>query len=478
MVKRYPNSPVITKVLHQGEGVTQGIGPDGIESVFGFASIGFGPEAMHFLVAIPKEIAFAKANRDMLHDLGLLGGVALLAFFATMFGGERFILRHIHALMEATEEVAAGNLGTRTRLPNVKGELGELAHAFDQMTASLQRRESERQNAEDRLRQANEYLENIFENSPDGIGIVDRDGKFIRWNKMAAEQYGYKFEELRGKSAFDHYADKDQLDRMLAELRREGTVKEYEIRMKKKDGTACSFEISISLLRDGADDVIGSICVARDLSGIKKALNELAVSHERLNREITIRERAQSALKESEQRLANIIDFLPDATFVIDYQGKVIAWNKAIEEMTGIRASDMLGKSNYEYAIPFHGKRRPILIDLALKPQEEIEAKYLRVQRGDTVLTGETYTPALKKEKACLVGRASVLRDSNGNITGAIESIRDRTDTRKAEDELRRTNVEMAQLLASIPSFLIGLTPELSNNKVEPRRGEDTGNKW
>ncbi len=466
--KTISESTVISTILNQGEGVTQGIGPDGIKSVFGFASIGFGPEAMYFLVAIPKEIAFAKANRDMRHDLGLLAGVALLALFATFWGGERFILRQLNTLLDATEEVAAGNLGARTRLPNVKGGLGQLAHAFDRMTASLQRRESERRDAEDLLRQANEYLENIFDNSPDGIGIVDRRGKFIRWNKMAAEQYGYKFEELKGKSAFDHYAAKDELDKMLAELRREGTVKKYEIRMKKKDGTVCSFELSISLLKDGANDVIGSICVTRDLSGIKKALNELAVSNDLLNREITIRERAQSALKESEQRLSNIINFLPDATFVIDDQGKVIAWNKAIEEMTGFEASYMLGKSNYEYAIPFYGKRRPILIDLALKPQREIEAEYLRVKRGDTVLTGETYTPALGKEKACLVGTARVLRDSNGSITGAIESIRDHTETRKAEDELCRTNVEMAQLLASIPSFLIGLTPELRITRWNP----------
>ena len=466
--KAISGSPVVSTVLHHGGGITHGIGPDGVKSVCGFASISFGQEAMYFLVAIPKEIAFAKANGDMLRDLGLLGGVALLALLAIFLGGERFVLRQIHAFVEAIEEVAAGNLGPRTRLPNVKGGLGELAHAFDQMTASLQKRESERRYAEDRLREANEYLENILENSPDGIGIVDRDGKFIRWNKMAAEQYGYKFEELRGKSAFDHYADKDELDRMLAELRREGTVKEYEIRMKKKDGTTGSFEISISLLRDGENDVIGSVCAARDLSGTKKALNELAVSHDRLNRETIIRERAQSALKESEQRLANIIDFLPDATLVIDNQGTVIAWNKAIEEMTGIKATDMLGKSDYEYAIPFHGKRRPILIDLALKPQEEVEAEYLRVKRGDAIITGETYTPALGKENACLVGTARVLRDSNGNITGAIESIRDRTETRKAEDELCRTNVEMAQLLASIPSFLIGLTPELRITRWNP----------
>ena len=45
---------------------------------------------------------------------------------------------------------------------------------------------------------------------------------------------------------------------------------------------------------------------------------------------------------------------------VIDREGKVIAWNKAIEDMTGVRAEEMLGKGNYEYAIPFYGERRPM----------------------------------------------------------------------------------------------------------------------
>ena len=50
------------------------------------------------------------------------------------------------------------------------------------------------------------------------------------------------------------------------------------------------------------------------------------------------RRRAISALKDSEQRLADIINFLPDATFARDSRGTVIAWNRAIEEMTGIPA--------------------------------------------------------------------------------------------------------------------------------------------
>ncbi|HET6581234.1 MAG TPA: PAS domain-containing protein, partial [Methanoregula sp.] len=57
-----------------------------------------------------------------------------------------------------------------------------------------------------------------------------------------------------------------------------------------------------------------------------------------------------------------IIDFLPDATFVIDLDGRVIAWNNAMEALTGVPAEAMLGKGNYEYALPFYKERRPILI--------------------------------------------------------------------------------------------------------------------
>ena len=61
--------------------------------------------------------------------------------------------------------------------------------------------------------------------------------------------------------------------------------------------------------------------------------------------------RAESALRESEQRLSDIIEFLPDATFVVDRAGRVTAWNRAIEELTGISSADMIGKGDYEYAL-------------------------------------------------------------------------------------------------------------------------------
>ncbi len=451
--------PLLNTILNDAHGITHARGLRGIPCVYGFTSLGSGSESIYFYVSIPDKVAFTKADRDMVVNISLLGCVALLPLFAIWLVGERFILRPVNSLLELIKEVTSGNLASRSNISYTSGELGRLAHSFDKMIESLQYRDGLRQQAQDQMLQMNEYLENILENSPDGIGIVDTRGKFFKWNKMAAELHGYTFEEFGGMSGFDLYAYKDELDRMLVELRREGTVRNHEISMKKKDGTVAVFGISISLLRNDANEIIGSVCVNRDLSDIKKALTALEASHEQLQQEITVRLQAEAALKESRQDLANIIDFLPDATFVINNEGKVIAWNKEIEELTGVKASDMLGKGDYEYSLPFYGERRPILIDLALKPQDEIESKYLSVERRGAVLLGETYTPALSKDKTCLVGTAGVLRGSNGSIVGAIESIRDFTATKKAEEELRRTNVEMAQLLASIPSFLIGLTP-------------------
>jgi PAS domain S-box-containing protein len=100
-----------------------------------------------------------------------------------------------------------------------------------------------------------------------------------------------------------------------------------------------------------------------------------------VNQDITELKMAEKALKESDRRLADIIDFLPDATFVIDKMGRVISWNRAIEEMTGVRADEILGKGNYEYSIPFYGLRRPILVDMVKAEDKEIREHYQIPQR-------------------------------------------------------------------------------------------------
>jgi PAS domain S-box-containing protein len=150
--------------------------------------------------------------------------------------------------------------------------------------------------------------------------------------------------------------------------------------------------------------------------------------------------RLLEAARESERRMADIIEFLPDATLVIDSEGSVIAWNRAIEEMTGVKAAEMLGKGGYEYALPFYGERRPILVDLVRKSNQELEKTYVQARRQGQIITGETYAQALPGGARFLQATASILDDSKGSRVGAIEIIRDITDRKRAENELRESN--------------------------------------
>lgn len=169
----------------------------------------------------------------------------------------------------------------------------------------------------------------------------------------------------------------------------------------------------------------------------------------------------KGAIEESRWQLANIIDFLPDATFAINKEGTVIAWNRAIEEMTGVHAEDMLRKGNYEYAIPFYGTRRPILIDLILMPDKEIEAKHTIIKKEKDVLIAESDFPRFRGERRVLWSKVSPIYDIRGDIAGAIESIRDITAHKKAVEAWQETSDNFEQRAKDRTAGLKDRTTEL-----------------
>ena len=150
-------------------------------------------------------------------------------------------------------------------------------------------------------------------------------------------------------------------------------------------------------------------------------------------------------MRESEQKLTDIISLLPDATLVIDENGKITHWNLAMEEMTGLKAKDMIGKGNYEYALPFYGERRPILIDLALA-NGELRRNYLNVEEKGNIIRAESFVPNLKNGNHYAMGTASCLFDSFGKLVGAIEIIRDITEQKETEKKIVDQQQELEKL--------------------------------
>jgi len=113
--------------------------------------------------------------------------------------------------------------------------------------------------------------------------------------------------------------------------------------------------------------------------------------------DITERKRAESDLLAERQYLTDIIDFLPDATFIIDTDQRVVVWNRAAEAMTGVKRNDLLGKGDHAYAVPFYGERRPILIDLLNISEKERESSYSHINRAGNKVYAETFIQTLNE---------------------------------------------------------------------------------
>lgn len=261
------------------------------------------------------------------------------------------LLRELSAMRRRLAELEALDDERRRIKQTLKKAYDELEQRIEERTLELvranedlQQEVEERTRTEEELKRLKEYLENVIDNSVDAIGIVDRHGKFILWNRRAAEIYGYQFDELTGKTAFELYADAAELDRMIAKLRNDGVVREYEIAMKKKDGSIVPMDISISLLKeDGC--TIGSVCVARDLSErkkneleLKRARDELSFYSRDLERQVGERTRA----------ITSILRYTPAVVYLKDRHSRYTLVNPRFEEVFGIRNKDIQGKSDHD----------------------------------------------------------------------------------------------------------------------------------
>jgi PAS domain S-box-containing protein len=191
------------------------------------------------------------------------------------------------------------------------------------------------------------------------------------------------------------------------------------------------------------------------------------------------RERAESERQAAHQRLLDIVEFLPDATFVIDQDKRIIAWNRACETMTGAKKQTLLGLGDYAYAEPFYGERRPILIDLLDIPSRELEATYKYVSRRDHLIIAESFVPRLRNgQGAHLWGVAAPLFDQEGRRSGALEVVRDVTEQKLVEDELKHREERYRVLVEeSFDGILVqkGAKIVFANSRLYEMLGYDKG---
>lgn len=321
----------------------------------------------------------------------------------------------------------------------------ELERKIREKTAVLEKEIDRRTEIQERLREKEQFLASVFDSIQDGISVLTSDLKIVRTNEAIKSWYASHV-PMEGKSCFEVYHGRQQPCRDCPVLRAE---KSGQIEMKE-----------VPLIQGGQETGVLEVYVfpMLDDDGTVTRFVEYV-------RNVSQRKQAEQALADSEKRLSDIIEFLPNPTWVIDIDGKVIAWNRAIERITGIEKKDMIGKGDYAYSIPFYGERRPVLIDLMLRRDENWESKYLTLKDEDGFLIeGESYNPLMGADGRYLAASSSRLYDTQGNVVGAIEIIRDITHEKRTEQEREELIAELKDALAKVQT-LSGLLPMCSKCK-------------
>ena len=131
----------------------------------------------------------------------------------------------------------------------------------------------------------------------------------------------------------------------------------------------------------------------------------------------------------SEKVLAGTVSFFPEAAFAIDREGKVLAWNQGMADLTGIGEAEIIGKGDGAYSLPFFGRKTPMLVDLIFEKDETIRSnRYTIINKEQATIfawikiTGSDGTPGV------LWMKATALYDAKGAFIAALSRVRDITD--------------------------------------------------
>jgi len=292
--------------------------------------------------------------------------------------------------------------------------------------------------------------------------LINKNHVVTHWNKACEKLTGYSADQIVGTNhQWKPFRSKERpimADLILDGVKEEEVWRYYGARWKKSDliGGAFEAEEFFEHLGDNGKWLFFTAAPIKNTQGITigaietlQDKTEEKTSHEeRKQNNIALKEKTR-AITASQQIMSQIIQGSTIPTFVLDVNHVITHWNKALENLTGLPSTEMVGTKDQWKS--FYNQKRPSMADVVLDQTSELEIKRLYGTKWhksallEEAYEAEVFFPSLgDKGKWCFF-TAAPIRSPEGKIIGAIETIWDQTEAKKAEAEREKQNAELAQ---------------------------------
>ena len=420
----------------------------GIQTTGDYSEL-FGLDGLETLMELTYDTAFSEALRQQMP-----AGVDLIDHFDA-----RFIWDSLQ--VERVKRKSQWELDERGEDRETVFSLFE--NLTEQVTEVIENRHHRYKEIEQELFRQKRTLAQIIEGSTIPTFVIDQHHAITHWNRAMERLTGYRAEEVVGTSRqwrpfyeserpsmadviLDRTNEKD-IEKLYGEKWRKSVLIEggYEAEgffpNLGDGGKWCWFTAAPIQAADGS--LIGAIETIWDKTEEKKAEED----KERHNRIMTETARA---LGKSETVMKQIIQGSTIPTFVINEDHVVTHWNRALEVLSGIPAQEIVGTQ--KQWTPFYRSKRPTMADVILDQvdENEIERLYKNHWRKSGLVEGgyeaEGFFPNLGENGKWCWFTAAPITDSDGAIIGAIETLWDKTEDKRAEEEKERHTRELSTL--------------------------------
>lgn len=305
----------------------------------------------------------------------------------------------------------------------------ELETKVEERTAELRRTNEElsvelieHKNAEASRRAVTTQMTTLIRVSPLAIIILDLNGRVQLWNPAAETIFGWNEAEIIHQPNPIIPPEKANEYQRLSRFVEEGkTLVEQEVMRQRKDGTRITVSISSAPLFDSEDKLIGRMAIFAD---------------------ITKRKQTENALKTSEEIFRSVIAQSNDGIRLINADGVIVEWNRALEEITGQKREDVLGKPMVDVFIkniPEENRTPERIAQLKASVQDG-----LKLIEKDIPIPGVVYTlqrnDGSRRQVQVVISR--ILTSQEPLMCGVV---RDVTEIKQREEELHLAHEELAQ---------------------------------